>query len=128
MDEVKRNAVASQLSDIKFKIVELDNKLSNKLITKQQYEDEIKKVNHEIDLLEKTIEHNELPKDYTPAPAILEVDIMDYLWKHKIDTSAMKENGRPMIEVEKRLNEEEGIEKMVDYIKEKGLMVNKYAL
>ena len=128
MDEIKKNAVYSQISSIKFRIIALDEKLKNQEISQEEYELEIQKMNHEIDLLEQTIQYKELPKDYTPSPAFLEVDVMDYLWKHKLETSAMKDAGKPIIEVEKRLNEEEGIEKMVNYIKEKGLMVNKYAL
>ena len=122
MDEVKRNAVYSQISDIKFKVVALDEKLHRREISEEEYELEVEKINHELDLLEQTIQCKELPKDYMVAPAILEVDIMDYLFKHKLVTAAMKDAGKPMIEVEKRLNEEEGIEKLLAHIKENNLI------
>ena len=115
MDEVKKNAIASQLSSIKFKITELDNLLDLGKITKEEYEFELQKISTEMDSLEEVIKCNELPVSYKKMPMIPELELVDYLSKHTLETNYLKDQGIPEIEIEARRFKEQGINEFLEY-------------
>lgn len=116
MDEVKRNAILSQTSCLRLKIIDLQSKFEKKKLSEEEYNKELLKVSEELDLLEETIKCKELPKDYQSTSKIEELDIVDYLSKHTIETNSMEHDGKTsQLEIQARRFKEQGITEFLEW-------------